>query len=184
MTETTRAAPTLETARLILRPFRESDLEPIAAAATDPETVRFVGGKPATREETWRKLATMPGMWALFGFGYWIVERAGDGAVLGQAGFADFKRDMAPSIEGLPEMGWSFARHAWGQGYASEAGAVALEWADRNLADGEIVAIIDADNHASIRVAEKLGFDRREAAVYRDEPILIFRRRSRLSGGG
>jgi len=177
-----RAAPTLETARLTLRPFRESDLEPIAAAATDPETVRFVGGKPATREETWRKLATMPGMWALFGFGYWIVERKGDGIVIGQAGFADFKRDMTPSIEGLLEMGWSFARHAWGQGYASEAGAATLAWADRTLPGREIVAIIDADNGASIRVAEKLGFDRREAAVYRDAQIQIFRRPVRLSG--
>lgn len=171
-----RASPTLETARLILRPLKENDLEPIAAAAADPETVRFVGGKTASREETWRKLATIPGMWALFGFGYWIVERKSDGAVLGQAGFADFKRDMIPSIEGLPEMGWSFARHAWGQGYASEAGAAALAWADGALPGREIVAIIDAENLASVRVAEKLGFARREEGVYRDAPILVFRR--------
>lgn len=171
-----RAAPTLETARLTLRPFRESDLEPIAAAATDPETVRFVGGKPATREETWRKLATMPGMWALFGFGYWIVERKGDGIVIGQAGFADFKRDMTPSIEGLPEMGWSFERGVWGLGYASEAGKAALAWADVALAGREIVAIIDAANLASVRVAEKLGFARREEGAYRGAPILVFRR--------
>ena len=171
-----RASPTLETARLILRPLKESDLEPIAAAATDPETVRFVGGKTASREETWRKLVTIPGMWALFGFGYWIVERKSDGAVIGQAGFADFKRDMTPSLEGLPEMGWSFSRGAWGQGYASEAGAAALAWADEALPGCEIVAIIDAENLASVRVAEKLGFARREEGVYRDAPILVFRR--------
>lgn len=171
-----RASPTLETARLILRPLKESDLEPIAAAASDPEAVRFVGGKVATREETWRKLATIPGMWALFGFGYWVVERKSDGEVIGQAGFADFKRDMTPSLEGVPEMGWSFARHAWGQGYASEAGTAALGWADEALPGREIVAIIDADNLASVRVAEKLGFARREEGVYRDAPILVFRR--------
>ena len=173
----TRAAPTLETARLILRPFRESDLEPIAASAADPETVRFLGGAVATREETWRKLATMPGMWSLLGYGYWIVERKDDGAVIGQAGFADFKRDMEPNVEGLPEMGWSFARHAWGQGYASEAVLAALRWIDESLAPQEITAIIDDQNLASIRVAEKAGFAEKETARYKGEPILLFRRR-------
>lgn len=172
-----RAAPTLETARLILRPFRVEDLEPIAAAATDAEAVRFLGGTVATREETWRKLATIPGMWALLGYGYWIVERAGDGVVIGQAGFADFKRDMEPAIEGLPEMGWSFARHAWGQGYASEAVLAALRWIDAARAPREIVAIIDEQNLASIRVAEKAGFAQKETARYKSEPILLFRRR-------
>jgi RimJ/RimL family protein N-acetyltransferase len=172
-----RAAPTLETARLVLRPFRESDLEPIAAAAADPEAVRFLGGTVATREETWRKLATIPGMWALLGYGYWIVERTSDHVVIGQAGFADFKRDIAPAIEGLPEMGWSFVRHAWGQGYASEAVTAALRWIDEALAPSEVVAIIDEQNLASIRVAEKTGFAQKETARYKSEPILLFRRK-------
>lgn len=177
MTKKVCAAPTLETARLVLRPFRPSDLEPIAAAAADPEAMRFIGGKPATREDTWRKLATMPGMWALLGYGYWIVERSSDGAVIGQAGFADFKRDMEPNIEGVPEMGWSFARHSWGQGYASEAVAAALAWIDGALAPSEIVAIIDEANLASIRIAEKAGFAQKETARYKSEPILLFRRK-------
>ena len=72
-------------------------------------------------------------LWSLLGYGYWAVERREDGAMIGQIGFADFKRDMAPGIEDLPEMGWMFAREASGQGYATEAAAAALAWADATL---------------------------------------------------
>jgi RimJ/RimL family protein N-acetyltransferase len=117
-------------------------------------------------------------MWAMLGYGYWAVERRDDGAWLGQIGFADFKRDMEPSIEGLPEMGWIFGVHAQGQGYASEAALAALRWADATLDESEIVAIIDPENAPSIRVAEKAGFGERGEARYRDERILLFRRRA------
>ena len=169
-------APILETPRLRLRGFRAGDLDAQAAAMADEAVVRHLGGRPFSREETWRKILASPGLWALLGYGYWVAERREDGAYLGQIGFADFKRDMAPSIEDIPEMGWIFAPRAQGQGYASEAAAAALAWADVNLDAPEIVAIIDPHNAASIRVAEKAGFDRREDAVYRGEPILLFRR--------
>lgn len=171
------AAPVLETERLRLRGYRADDLPAIAALLADPAVVRHVGGKTSSREEAWRKLLAGPGMWALLGFGYWIVERKADGAFLGQAGFGDFKRDMRPPIEGLPEMGWMFAAHAHGQGFAGEAVAAGLRWADRALPGRDIPAIIDPANAPSIRLAERSGFTFREDAVYHDEPILLFRRR-------
>jgi RimJ/RimL family protein N-acetyltransferase len=115
-------------------------------------------------------------MWSLFGFGYWAVERRADGAMIGQVGFADFQRDMTPSVMGIPEMGWLFAREAAGQGYATEAAAAGLAWIDEALSPPETVAIIDHDNMASIRVAEKCGFSAPEPALYRGESILLFRR--------
>jgi RimJ/RimL family protein N-acetyltransferase len=171
-----RVAPTIETARLRLRGFRASDLDAQAAAMADEDVVRHLGGRPFSREETWRKILASPGLWDLLGYGYWVVERLEDGVYLGQIGFADFKRDMTPSIENIPEMGWILASLAQGKGYASEAAAAALAWADAHLDTPEIVAIIDSGNAPSIRVAEKAGFDRREEALYRGEPILIFRR--------
>ena len=172
-------APTLETPRLRLRGFRASDLDAQWASMTDPEVVRFLGGVPQSREETWRKVLASPGLWALIGYGYWVAERREDGAYLGQIGFADFKREMTPSIEGIPEMGWIMARQAQGQGYATEAVLAALAWADGALGAREIAAIISHDNAASIRIAEKGGFSEREEAVYKGEPILLFRRPGR-----
>ena len=176
MTPRHMIAPVLETDRLILRPFRHEDVDANAAKLSDPEVVRHLGGTPLSREESWRKLLCGPGMWALLGYGYWAVEQRANGQFVGQVGFGDFKRDMTPSIEGIPEMGWVFARAAQGQGYASEAVGAALRWADATLASPEIVAIIGAENGTSIRVAEKAGFDQWSEARYRDEPILLFRR--------
>jgi RimJ/RimL family protein N-acetyltransferase len=144
----------------------------------DAEVMRHIGGRPLVREEAWRKLLCGHGLWTLVGYGYWAVERRADGVMIGQIGFADFKRGIDPEIENIPEMGWLFAREAFGQGYATEAAAAALSWADRTLGVPEIVAIIDAANAPSIRVAEKAGFAERQMADYRDEPILLFRRRS------
>jgi RimJ/RimL family protein N-acetyltransferase len=171
-----RAAPILETPRLILRPFEASDLDAQAKAMGDPEVVRFLGANPFSREDTWRRLLCAPGLWNLLGYGYWVVAARDDGRYLGQLGFADFKREMTPAIEGLPEMGWIFTPAAQGQGLATEAGLAALAWADEALQAREITAIIDAENTASIRVAEKCGFNENEPATYRGEPILLFRR--------
>ena len=171
-------APILETARLILRPFSAVDMVPNAAALADPEVVRHLGGTPLSREDSWRRLLTAAGLWTLLGYGYWSVERRADGAWLGQIGFGDFKRDMTPSIEGLPEMGWVFAPQGQGQGYATEAAVAALAWADAALGAQDIVAIIAPENAASIRVAEKTGFGDCSEARYRDEKILLFRRRA------
>lgn len=174
------AVPVIETERLRLRSILPGDLSLHAEALADPEVVRYLGGQPLPREEAWRKLLSGHAMWSMFGFGYWAVERREDGAYLGMAGFGDFKRDMTPSIEGTPEMGWVFTRHSHGKGYASEAVAAGLAWADEALRGQEITAIIDPGNAASVRVAEKAGFSNWEPAKYRGEPILLFRRPARV----
>jgi RimJ/RimL family protein N-acetyltransferase len=172
-------APLLETARLRLRAFRASDLELQAAILGDPDVMRFVGGEPANREETWRKMLGNPGLWEFLGYGYWAVERLDDGMLLGQVGFADYKRDVQPSIEGIPEVGWMFAPWAWGQGYATEAVSAALRWGDETLG-GEFVAVIDPRNEPSKRLARRLGFLDAGGTMYHEDPILLFRRPARL----
>ena len=168
--------PIVETERLRLRAFRESDLDRWAAVMADPATVRYVGGQPLAREETWRRLLMSGGLWPMFGYGYWGAERKEDGLLVGHVGLADFKRELNPSIEGQPEAGWIFAPDAHGQGLASEALKAVLAWADRALPGRTIAAIIDPGNAPSIRLAERCGFGAAEEATYKGEPILLFRR--------
>ena len=92
--------PLIETERLRLRSFRESDLGAWSEVMGDSGVVRFLGGTPFAREDVWRRLAMCSGLWPLLGFGYWAVERKGEGDMVGQVGFADFKRDLQPSIDG------------------------------------------------------------------------------------
>jgi RimJ/RimL family protein N-acetyltransferase len=172
----TSLVPILETPRLRLRAFGEGDLADWSRTMADPEVVRHLGGSPFAREDTWRRILSAIGAWSVLGYGYWAVERKQEGDLIGQVGFADFKRDMSPSIEGLPEMGWIFSPHAHGQGYASEAVKAGLAWADAALRAPVIPAIIDPDNTPSIRVAERCGFSQREEATYRGAPILLLRR--------
>lgn len=171
--------PVLETERLRLRGQQPGDLARHSAMLADPEVMRFVGGSALSREESWRRLLASAGAWMLLGYGYWSVERKLDGAYLGQIGFNDFKRDIVPSIEGLPEMGWLLSSDAHGQGYASEAVSAGLDWADLALAGKTFTAIINPDNHGSIRVAEKAGFGEPLETRYQGEPMLVFYRRPR-----
>jgi len=174
-------APTLETERLVLRAFRAEDLEPLAAMWAEPEVVRYIGGQALSREDTWRRQLAACGQWPYTGWGYWIAQLKSNGEVVGQVGFADFKRDMEPTIEGEPELGYVFLPSVHGQGIALEACKAALDWADANLDAPSYPAIIDLDNTASIRLAEKLGFARQKDAIYRDAAIALFRRPKRLA---
>jgi RimJ/RimL family protein N-acetyltransferase len=171
-----REAPRIETERLILRAFRAEDLEPLAAIWADEEVVRYIGGQKLSREDTWRRSLAACAQWQYVGFGYWIVEAKDDDSVVGQVGFADFKRDMQPMIEGEPELGYVFAPGVHGMGIAREACAGALDWADVNLNAPSYPAIISPGNEASIRLAERLGFRREPDATYRGETIALFRR--------
>jgi RimJ/RimL family protein N-acetyltransferase len=171
-----REAPRIETERLVLRPFEGRDIEPLAAMWADEQVVRFIGGQKLSREDTWRRSLAACGQWPYVGFGYWIAELKGDCKVVGQLGFADFKRDMEPSIEGEPELGYVFAPAVHGQGIAREACAAVITWADANLGASSYPAIISPENEASIRLAERLGFRRGPDALYRGEKIALFRR--------
>ena len=168
------AAPVLITPRLRLRPHRPNDLEACAAMWGDEAVARFIGGRPSTRDETWSRILRYAGLWALLGYGYWAVERLSDGRFIGDVGFADFKREISPSMEGLPEMGWAFSADVHGQGMATEAVRAALSWLD-DRADAS-VCIIAPENGASIRVAAKAGFKELAWTTFRGDPTVMYRR--------
>jgi RimJ/RimL family protein N-acetyltransferase len=168
-------APTLHTERLVLRHVRPADVDYFAETQADAEVMRHIGG-PLGREDAWRRALTGSGFWGVLGIGLWAVERRSDGRTIGHIGFFDFQREMEPSIAGEPEMGWVFGPEGQGQGFAMEAGTAALQWFDGTFGPISVPAIIDLENDPSMRLAERLGFVRQADAVYREQPIALFRR--------
>ncbi len=116
------------------------------------------------------------GQWALLDNGSWAVEEKDTGAFVGSTGFVNAKRDIEPSLEGMPEMGWALSPSARGKGYATEAARAALAWGDVRFGKTTMVCIIHPENRASIRVAEKIGFRFWRNGIYRNEPTAIFTR--------
>lgn len=144
--------PELRTERLLLRGWRDEDLDELASIFADVETVRWVGSPEGKdREETWRHLAYLVGHWELRGFGLWAVDEIESGDLVGQIGL------LRP--EGWPglEVGWVVARPHWGKGYAPEAARASMDWARNELGAGHLISLIADDNERSARVAEKLG---------------------------
>jgi RimJ/RimL family protein N-acetyltransferase len=148
------------------------DLDDSATMWADPEVTRYIGGRAIPHEEAWTRLLRNVGHWALLGYGYWVVrDRAG--RFVGEVGFADFHRELAPALD-APEAGWVLARWAHGQGFATEALRAALAWADPRFARTQCV--IDPPNAASIRVAEKCGYALRARGSYRGTAVLVMER--------
>jgi RimJ/RimL family protein N-acetyltransferase len=150
--------PRLETDRLILDAHRPADLEPLAALWSDPNIAAAIGIKPSTRHESWSRLLRYRGLWPLLGFGYWAIREKPTSRYLGDIGFADFHRDYAPSIEGLPEAGWALLPTAHGQGLATEALRAALAWLDAQPNRGPAVCLINETNRISLKLAHRNGF--------------------------
>lgn len=170
------AVPTLTTARLLLRAHHAGDFPALAAMWADPAVVRFIGGVPSPRQDCWFRLLRYAGLWPTLGYGYWAVEERATGLYIGDVGFADFKRLLSPSIEGVPELGWALASAAHGKGYGTEAVTAALAWGDAQGWE-RVVCIIDAVNEPSVKVARKAGFKGPEKAQLGGKPIDLYERR-------
>lgn len=170
-------APVLESERLRLRGHRLGDFDELAAMWADPVVTRHIGGRASTREESWARLVRYAGFWSLLGFGYWVVEERATGRFVGDVGFADFHREMAPPLGDVPETGWALAPWAHGKGYATEAVRTMLAWGDAHLPAAETACIIDPDNAASLRVAARCGYAETGRGDYKGSAVLVFRRR-------
>jgi RimJ/RimL family protein N-acetyltransferase len=171
------SAPTLETARLVLRGHRLEDFQPSAAMWGDEAVARFIGGKPFTPEEVWQRMLRYPGHWALLGFGYWVIEEKAAGRFVGEAGFLNLNRAIEPAFGDTPEAGWVLAPWAHGKGYATEAMTCATTWLDGRFGAGRTVCMISPENGPSIRVAQKLGYREYARAAYKGSPTVLFERR-------
>jgi RimJ/RimL family protein N-acetyltransferase len=143
---------TLGSDRLILRMFRESDIDAYAAMCGDPDVMRFLGdGYPLSRADAWRNMAVILGHWQLRGFGLWAVEERTTGILVGRVGC------WCP--EGWPgmEIGWALRREYWGRGYATEAAHSVMADAFFRMRLNRLISLIQPGNGPSIAVALRLG---------------------------
>jgi RimJ/RimL family protein N-acetyltransferase len=173
---TLSTAPALDTERLTLRGHTLADYDESAAMWGDAEVARYIGGRPSTPEEAWARVLRYGGLWALLGFGYWVVRERETGRFVGEVGLADFRREVTPPLDGAPEAGWVLAPWAQGRGFATEAVRAVLAWADANLAAPRTVCMIAPENAASIHVAAKCGFRQFAQGTYQGESSLLFER--------
>ena len=147
--------PVLETDRLILRGWREDDLDFYAAMLADPEVTQFIWGAD-TRHDAWRRLTLMAGHWAIRGYGFWAVTRKSDRAMIGRVGL--WNPEGWPAVE----VGWALARDAWGNGYATEAARAAVDYGFKTLAVERLVSYIEPENTRSQAVARRLKETRKQ----------------------
>jgi RimJ/RimL family protein N-acetyltransferase len=166
--------PVIETERLKLRPHRLDDFIPCSAMWADSVVTRYIGGKPLSGEESWARLLRYVGHWSLLDFGYWVIEEKATGTFAGEIGFADYKRNLEPSLDGAPEIGWVVASKFHGKGYATEAVRAAVTWGDKHFERSRTACLIHPENLPSIRVAEKCGYRESHQATYKGQPTTVF----------
>ncbi|HZD32613.1 MAG TPA: GNAT family N-acetyltransferase [Candidatus Angelobacter sp.] len=166
--------PRLETERLILRGHHLDDFAQSAAMWADENVTRYIRTKPFSEEESWTRFLRFAGHWSHMGFGYWAVEDKQSGEFVGEVGFADYKREMEPSLKGVPEIGWVLTPSVRGMGYACEAVRAATAWGDAHFGAARTACIVAPENVASIRVATKCGYRERQLAAYKGDTVLLF----------
>lgn len=156
----------IETARLILRDWREEDWAEFFRVTNTPAVMRWLGGVLDEAGMAGQR-ARVEACRAANGFCFWAVERKSDGVLLG---FCGLKLADAPgsTVSGAMEVGWRFREDSWGQGYAREAATAALDAAFGRFGADEVVALTVEGNAPSWGLMQRLGMRRRAELDYDD----------------
>jgi len=170
------SAPDILTERTRLRAHRIDDFPPMVVMWQDEAIYRYISGRPSTGSEIWARLLRYIGHWHALGFGYWVIEDRETGLYLGEAGFADFHRDMDPPLGPAPEAGWALVSSMHGRGLATEVMLAAHAWMDAHNPHGETVCILAPEHTASLRVAGKCGYRHAYETTFAGEPTLVMSR--------
>jgi len=140
----------VETERLIIRNWKESDIEPYAEIVSDPEVMKYIGnGKPRTIDNARTFVEEMMRLFEERGWIRFAVEHKESGELLGFCGF-----DLA---HGVLDYGWRYARKYWGGGYGSEAAIAVLDIGRNRYGLRNIQSMSYPENVGSIRIMEKMG---------------------------
>jgi len=159
-----------ETERLRLREIALADLDAIAAMLADPEVMRFSLNGPKTREASRAYIERCQRGYAEHGVSFWAVDHKRNGALVGICGC------LRQEVDGLEEweIAYRFARAYWSQGLATEAAGAVKRHMTEVGGRTRLISIIEAANHASIRVAEKLGMRLEKETRFHGIPVRIY----------
>ena len=145
----------IRTERLDLRRFDMDDVDALASVFAQEDVWRYPYGRAFSRLETEAFLEAQIAHWDAVGFGLWLTLERMTGRAVGYVGLSvpTFLPEILPAVE----VGWRLDPSVWGRGYATEAASAALEEAFTTLGLNEVCSVPQADNPASVRVAERLG---------------------------
>ena len=162
----------LESDRLILRQFVESDWRDLHKYYSDEVATKFTFGRALSEGDTWRMMCSMIGHWQVRGYGPYAVEEKSSGLVIGTVGF------WYPNDWPEPEIKWGLVRAFWGKGFAKEAAAVVHAAGREYLPDHALISLIHQDNMPSIGVALAIGASLESTIDYEVEPHGIYRHKT------
>ena len=159
------ACPTLETENLVLRPFKDEDVDDYFGVLDSPEVRRWLHlPESLDRSDAWQQMAWFLGQWELRGTGNWALEEKKSGKFIGRAGLHRPERHDWPGVE----VGWILHPDYWGRGFATEAGAAAVRYGFDQLEVDKLFSCILPENYRSQAVAKRLGFK------FLEERVLAF----------
>ena len=158
----------IETPRLVLRTWKESDLLPMTAINQDAVVMRYFPSLQG-EQETLGFIKKVKAHQAERGFSFYAVELKSSRDFIGFVGLAtpSFEAHFTPTIE----IAWRLAQKYWNQGYASEAAQAVLHYAFHELELPEVVSFTVVENKASQRVMEKIGLTHNKEDDF-DHPTL------------
>ena len=143
----------LTTARLRLEPFADAHLDGLNRMNSDPEVMRYLGGRPETRDETQAAIERVKARWSEWGYSWWSFLELDSGEIVGAGCIQHLGRDSANPLE----VGWRLRRDRWGMGLASEAAQRMAAFAFDDLKAPLLCAACHPDNAASARVMQRMG---------------------------
>jgi RimJ/RimL family protein N-acetyltransferase len=157
-----------ESARLVLRRFRDADLAAWQAHMNTPEVRAHFGGVTSAQASA-ERFARQKASWSDEEGGWLAIERREDGAFLGNCGNGRIAAEQAPpALQGAPEIGWSLRADCWGHGYATEAATILLAAMFERFGQPRVYSQTSEANRPSWRVMERLGMTREPELAYHD----------------
>jgi ribosomal-protein-alanine N-acetyltransferase len=184
----------IESERLTLRRIGQGDFEFFARLHADPDVARYLShGKPRSSQESLEWFQSLLRTYEDFALGQLAVLRKSDGMLIGRCGLSDlvvearagvaavprgwYQRSEAPAaaeIVSERELGYTFHRSSWGQGYASEAARCVFEYARNVLRVPRVISLIHPDNVRSLRLAQRFQVQREDVVEVMSRPFVRF----------